>query len=127
MATYTPFASTKTTYTPSSLFVYGFPVEYGEGTILSGEGVVVAGTVLGKVTASGKLIACVDDAVDGSQIPIAVSTATVDATSADASVVIAKTGKFKSQFLIFGGSTVVADVIDLMEARNMYPITVLDA
>jgi hypothetical protein len=127
MATYTPFDSNTVTYTPSTLFVYGFPVEYGDGTILSGEGVVVAGTVLGIVTASGKMIACAHDAVDGSQIPVAVSTATVDATSADASVVIAKTGRFDASFLIFGGTSVVADLIALMEARNLYPITVLDA
>ncbi|MBW2647594.1 MAG: head decoration protein [Deltaproteobacteria bacterium] len=124
MAEYTPFDSTVTTYTPSKLWVFGFPIEDGTGTIITGTGVVVAGTVVGKITASGLLTPCDKDAVDGSQIPVAITKATVDATSAAASVKIAKTGRAYSTGLTFAAGTVVADVIELMEARNLYPIEV---
>lgn len=52
-------------------------------TILSGEGVLAIGTVLGKVTASGKYVAHVNGASDGSQTAVAVLIDAVDATSAD--------------------------------------------
>lgn len=53
------------------------------GTIVSGAGVVVAGTVLGKITASGKYTPSPDTGADGSQTAVAVLYRTVDATSAD--------------------------------------------
>lgn len=58
-----------------------------EITIASGQGVLVAGTVLGKVTATGKYIAYDDNNSDGSQTAAAILYATVDATSADAKAV----------------------------------------
>jgi len=51
--------------------------------IASGQGVVKAGTVLGKVTASGKYIISAPAAADGSQTPSALNIYQVDATSAD--------------------------------------------
>jgi len=55
-------------------------------TIASGAGVVAVGTVLGKVTASGKYIVSAPGASDGSQTPAALNLYPVDATSADAPV-----------------------------------------
>lgn len=52
-------------------------------TIVSGSGVLKAGTVLGKITASGKHKPYDNDAVDGSQTFSAVLYDDVDATSAD--------------------------------------------
>ena len=52
-------------------------------TIVSGAGVVLAGTVLGKITASGKYTPSPDTGADGSQVAKAVLYRTVDATSAD--------------------------------------------
>lgn len=55
-------------------------------TIVSGSGVVEAGTVLGKITASGKYEPYDDGNSGGSNAAVAVSLYKVDATSADVSV-----------------------------------------
>lgn len=55
-------------------------------TILSGSGVLVPGTVLGKVTASGKYKPATATGSDGGQTAAAVLLYPVDATSADVDV-----------------------------------------
>ena len=54
--------------------------------IASGAGVIAAGTVLGKITVSGKYIASAVGATDGSEAPAAIAIYGVDATSADITV-----------------------------------------
>lgn len=56
--------------------------------IASGAGKLVSGTVLAKVTATGKYLPAAAAGSDGSQTATAVLFAAVDATSADASAVI---------------------------------------
>jgi hypothetical protein len=51
--------------------------------IASGAGVIQPGTVVGKVTATGKYVISVPAASDGSQIAAAITGYRVDATSAD--------------------------------------------
>lgn len=58
-----------------------------EITVVSGQN-LVAGTVLGKITASGKMAAYSDVAVDGSQTAVGVLYAPVDASAADAAGVM---------------------------------------
>ncbi|MBN9022213.1 MAG: head decoration protein [Rhizobiales bacterium] len=55
-------------------------------TIASGAGIIAPGTVLGKVTASGKYVASAVGASDGSQNPSAITIYGADATSADVDV-----------------------------------------
>jgi len=55
--------------------------------IASGAGVLQPGTVLGKVTATGKYVASPDAGADGSQTGIAVLAYRTDATAADADAV----------------------------------------
>lgn len=72
-------------------------------TILSGEGVLAMGTVLAKVTASGKYVVSTDDASDGSQTSIAVLIQPVDATSADVvATAIVRHAAVKRAGLVFG-------------------------
>lgn len=52
-------------------------------TIASGSGVITAGMVLGKITASGKYKPYDDDNADGSETAAAIAYDAVDATSAD--------------------------------------------
>jgi hypothetical protein len=53
-------------------------------TILTGAGVVLAaGTVLGKITATGKYAVYDDDNVDGTEVAAAILLYAVDATAAD--------------------------------------------
>ncbi|KAB0269059.1 head decoration protein [Microvirga brassicacearum] len=55
-------------------------------TIVAGSGVVTAGTVLGKVIASGKYAPSPATGADGSQVGSAINIYTVDATSVDVKV-----------------------------------------
>lgn len=56
--------------------------------IASGAGVLKTGTVLGKLSASGKYVPAAASGSDGSQTAVAVLISPVDATSADAKAVI---------------------------------------
>lgn len=55
-------------------------------TVASGAGIIAAGTVLGKVTATGKYLASAVGAVDGSEVAVAVALYGCDATSADVEI-----------------------------------------
>ena len=76
-----------------------------EVTVASGEGVLDAGTVLGKLTTGGKYAASPATGSDGSQVGIAVLCYRVDATSADAqAVVISRAAQVKGPELIYDAS-----------------------
>lgn len=71
---------------------------------VSGAGVLARGTVLGKITASGKLKTVNSANSDGSQTPYAILAEGVDATSADTQIAVFLAGEFNSAALIFGGT-----------------------
>lgn len=97
------------TFSYQNLIAGDFPRVTEAVTILSGAGALAAGTVLGKVTASGKLVP-VDSAGtdDGRRTPYAVLSAAVDATSADAVGTVWLTGEFAGAALVFGGTDTTA-------------------
>ncbi len=72
-------------------------------TIVSGAGALVSGTVLGKITASGKYKTSLLASSDGSQTPAGILLFDVDATSADRkAVIIARDAIVAQQALIYG-------------------------
>ena len=73
---------------PLEAVLYETPAAYSREslTIVSGAGIVKAGTVLGKITASGKYTPYDDGSADGSETAAAISLYEVDATSADVTV-----------------------------------------
>lgn len=74
-----------------------------EVIVISGAGKLQSGTVLGKITASGKYKPVTVAAADGSQTAAAILLNPVDATSADApAVVIARDAIVVQQGLIYG-------------------------
>lgn len=77
-------------------------------TIVSGAGVLAPGTVLGRITASGKYEPATNAAADpatGSETAVAVLAYSVDATSADATaVVIRRLAEVKGSMLSFHSS-----------------------
>jgi hypothetical protein len=85
------------------------PVTSTTATVVSGEGVLARGSVMGRVTSSGKLKLVKSSAEDGSKTPYGILADSVDATSADATAVIFLTGEFNSDALIFGGTDTAAD------------------
>lgn len=68
-------------------------------TIASGNN-LAAGTVLGKVTASGKYVAYASGASDGSENPVGVLSKNVDATSEDKTGSIYLRGQFWTDGLV---------------------------
>ncbi|UGB26361.1 head decoration protein [Methylorubrum sp. B1-46] len=59
-----------------------------EGTLATGSGILRPGVVLGRITASSKLVPLAPAASDGSQTAAAVLLENVDATAADQRVVV---------------------------------------
>lgn len=74
-----------------------------EVIVVSGAGKVLTGTVLGKITASGKYKPVTVAASDGSQNAAGILLNSVDATSADApAVIIAREAIVAHQALLYG-------------------------
>ncbi|QTX33216.1 head decoration protein [Aminithiophilus ramosus] len=69
-----------------------------------GAGSLARGTVLGRVTASGKCVPVDSSKSDGSQEPYAVLAADAHAAEADAVVPVYLTGIFNASALTFGGT-----------------------
>lgn len=74
-----------------------------EVTVVSGAGKLVSGTVLGKITASGKYTPVTVAAADGSQNAAGILLDPVDASTADVSaVIIARDAIVVQQGLVYG-------------------------
>lgn len=100
----------------SETFVYdnliagsAMPAVPGTETIVSGAGELARGTVLGMVTASGKLTIVNSTKDDGSQTVYAVLAEAVDATAADVVAAVYYTGEFNEASLVFGGTDTADD------------------
>lgn len=85
-----------------------------EITVISGAGVLEAGQILGKISASGKYTAYDDAATDGSEVAAGILYAQVDATSADAKALsVVRHAEVKSAFLTGSDENAVADLAAL--------------
>jgi len=81
-----------------------------EVTIVSGQD-LVAGTVVGKITASGKYTAYDDDNADGSQAAAGILYDAVDASAADAKgVIIARHAEVATDLLTWAGTNDAGDI-----------------
>lgn len=98
-------AATNESLTRDNLVAGTFPQITETATIVSGAGALARGTVLGKITASGKLVT-VDSAGtdDGRRAPYAVLAEAVDATSADKVAGVYLSGEYNEDALVFGGT-----------------------
>lgn len=107
------------TYSPDNLLAGDYPQVTESVTIASGQN-LVRGSVLGKVTASGKYILCDTAAADGSENPSMILLQDVDASTADADGLAAKSGEFNENAVTLGGATTAADVKDALRDLNIY-------
>jgi hypothetical protein len=108
------------TYTPQNLIAGDFPMIRDEITLVSGQNIVV-GTVLGLITASGKVEINSNTASGGANIPYAVALAAADATLGDVThVPIALTGEFNKAKLVFGANTVFADMKAALRSLSIF-------
>ena len=87
-------------------------------TILSGQN-IVAGTVLGKITASSKYITSLSAAVDGSQTPDFVAQHDVDATSGDKEAIVYETGTLVATALTLGTAHTIASIREGLRVKGL--------
>lgn len=100
---------------------------YSRDTIViaSGAGKVQPGTVLGKVTASGKYVPSPATGSDGSQTGIAINVAYVDATSADVKVAaITRSAEVNGKILAYE-ATVNDDTKKAAKATQLAAVGIL--
>lgn len=88
-------------------------------TIPSGQGPLMRGTALGKITASGKWVKSLADAEDGSEIIRAILLHDVDATSADVDAIVGRVGRCNGNAVIFGAGHTLAGVEDACIDRGI--------
>jgi hypothetical protein len=110
--------TTEGTFTPDKLFDRDTVTR--KRTIASGAGILPRGTLLGKITASGKYLKSLSAAADGSQVPDAVLLEAVDATAADVDAAVALAGTFAIQGITFGAAHTAASVEDGLRDKNIY-------
>lgn len=107
------------TYTPDRLHAGDFPIRTRNVTIISGQN-LVRGTVLGKITASGKYNKSLSAAVDGSQTPIAILAEDIDASGGDKTGVIYISGDFNQDALTIGTAHTIASITDGLRDLSIY-------
>lgn len=95
-------------------------------TIASGQGALVRGTVLGKITSGGKYVKSLSASSDGSQTPDMILVEDVDATSGDASAIVYARGDFAAQALTLGAGHTVASITEGLRAKGITLINIID-
>jgi len=78
-----------------------FPIDTKSITLISGQN-LTRGTLLGKITASGKYTKSLAASSDGSQTPEAILAEACDASAGDKKTTIYQTGQFNQNAVIFG-------------------------
>jgi len=96
--------NTETSFTPDNLFAgHEIPVLVKGVTLEAGQGELKRGTVLGKVTATGKYKAVNSANEDGSEVADCILADDTDTTAGDVTAVAYRTGHFNRKALLFGG------------------------
>ena len=109
-------------FTPTPLFAGDADVVTEEGIIDTG--VLAKYTVLGKITATGKLVALNPAGADGSQIAYGVLTQAVDATAADVRAGVYVAGFFNDAALVWPVHASYDTLIERQAAFARTPIRI---
>lgn len=107
---------TTETFAWKNILAGDFPLVSTEVTVLSGQNLVI-GTVVGKITASAKVVILDSGNADGSENIFAVLSEPVDASAGDVVGPAFITGEFDSSKMVFGGTDTVAT--HLVAARDL--------
>lgn len=103
---------------PDNLIAGEYPRVSQLATITGGN--FAKGTILGKITASGKFKACTSAASDGSKDPIAILAESVDASSEDKEAVIYLTGEFNAAALSTAAGLTVNGLIGALRDKSIF-------
>jgi hypothetical protein len=110
------------TFTPDRLIAGDFPIVTEAVTIDTGT--LTRGTVLGKITASGKCVICNSAGTDdGRRTPYAVLLEDVDASSDDVLAAAALSGTFDDAVLVFGGTDTISTHKAALRDLGIYAVT----
>lgn len=105
-------------YAPDRLIAGDFPLVTRKVTIDTG--VLARGSLLGRITATGKYILSLSGAGDGSEVPRAILAEPVDATSADVEAIVYEAGEFNETEVVFGTAHTAATTRDGLRDLNIY-------
>lgn len=106
---------------------YSVPAITESIVVASGAGELKRGTLLGRVTASGKYVVSTSAASDGSQNPVAVLAEDITVASADYTTVGYLSGEFNTAAMTFGTGHTAASVKAALRDLNIYLFTNLPA
>ena len=121
-----PGMTPETTFTPDNL-IGGDAINAVTESIVVDTGVLARGSLLGKITATGKYILSASAATDGSEVPAAILAEDVDASSADVTTVAYLSGEFNATAMTFGTGHTAASTKDALRDKNIYLKTNLPA
>jgi len=110
-----------TNYNTEKIFIRDNETRRGENYTnpVASETVLAAGTIMGRVTASGKLLPLASGAVDGSNIPVGVlSTEYTVPASANDLLTICISGHVDADGLVFDGADTLDTMIDGRTLRD---------
>lgn len=110
---------TTDSYTPGDMYLGNYPMAVRAVTVVSGAGVLARGTVIGKITASGKYMTALSASADGSQTPRLILAEAVDATSTDVAAKAYASGDFNSSKLVFGAGITAASAEAAFDAATL--------
>jgi hypothetical protein len=113
-------------YIPDQLIAGRKNIVTDSVTILSGQ-VLQRGSVLGKITASGKYILSLSAAVDGSQNPSAIAADYIDASGGDVTGPIYLAGEFNGAALALGTGITLAAATAAFRLLAIYVKTAVTA
>lgn len=116
---YPAFAGTVEAVVHEQLFMPGKDPVLASFTVLTGQ-TLAAGSVLGIVTASGKLKLSLSAATDGSEVPFAVLIEDLDTTGGDKVFPVAVEGYFNEEALVFGTGHDADSVRVALRDRGIY-------
>lgn len=109
------------TYTPDALMAGDSSDVVAKKVIVLAGQVLARGAVLGKVTASGKVLLSAAAAADGSQVPDAIlADDNVDATAGDVEAMAYFSGSFNGAALTFGAGHTAASTFDALRDKGIF-------
>ena len=106
-------------YKPCNLIAGEYPRIERIITIASGSA-LTKGSVLGRVTASGKFILSESDTTDGSETPDTILAEDVDASEEDKQAVVYFSGEFNENALTLGGSFTLDDIRAGLRSKSIF-------
>lgn len=96
------------------------PIDVKGITVLSGQGVLERGTVLGVITSSGKGKVVNSASTDGSQIADCILADTIDTTDGDVVATVYISGEFNRGALVFGGTDKASDHEATLRTKGIF-------